>query len=175
MGGLMPPATLSSRLIKRNLAPFSELSAVDPCSSGVLGLAREGPVACVAKDTAACSTAGVVPTPAHQSLTLASRQPPLLQQLQPQQLPKPQLLKPQLPKPQLLQPQLLKPQLLKPQLLRPQLLQKLQLPQKPQLRQKPQRLQKPQLPLKRQLLQKQQLLLLSKILYGYISELNDPA
>merc|ERR1711971_936968 len=155
MGGLMPPATLSSRLIKRNLAPFSELSAVDPCSSGVLGLAREGPVACVAKDTAACSTAGVVPTPAHQSLTLASRQPPLLQQLQPQQLPKPQLLKPQLPKPQLLQPQLLKPQLL----------------QRPQLLQKPQRLQKPQLPLKRQLLQKQQLLLLSKILYGYISEL----
>merc|ERR1712172_230834 len=31
--GLRPPATLSSRLIKRNSAPFSELSAVDPCSS----------------------------------------------------------------------------------------------------------------------------------------------
>merc|ERR1712172_440320 len=132
MGGLMPPATLSSRLIKRNLAPFSELSAVDPCSSGVLGLAREGPVACVAKDTAACSTAGVVPTLARQSPTLANRQPLLLQQLLPQQLPKPQLLKPQLLKPQLLKPQLLKPRLLRPRLLKPQLLQKPQL-QKPQL------------------------------------------
>merc|ERR1711971_1022624 len=161
MGGLMPPATLSSRLIKRNLAPFSELSAVDPCSSGVLGLAREGPVACVAKDTAACSTAGVVPTLARQSPTLANSQLLLLQrQLLPQQLRKPQLLKPQLQKPQLLKPQLL----LKPQRL-----------QKPQLLLKPQLLQKPQLPQKPQLLQKQQLLLLSKILYGYISELNDPA
>merc|ERR1711971_1070979 len=157
MGGLMPPATLSSRLIKRNLAPFSELSAVDPCSSGVLGLAREGPVACVAKDTAACSTAGVVPTLARQSPTLANSQLLLLQrQLLPQQLPKPQLL--------------LKPQRLQ----KPQLLLKPQLLQKPQLLLKPQRLQKPQLQLKRQLLQKQQLLL-SKILYGYISELNDPA
>merc|ERR1712172_250651 len=122
MGGLMLPATLSSRLINRNLAPFSELFAVDPCSSGVLGLAREGPVACVAKDTAACSTAGVVPTLAHQSPTLASRQPLLLQQLLPQQLQKPQLQKPQLQKPQLLKPQLLKPQLQKPQLQKPQLL-----------------------------------------------------
>merc|ERR1719376_961998 len=112
----MLPATLSSRLIKRNLAPFSELFAVDPCSSGVLGLAREGPVACVAKDTAACSTAGVVPTLARQSPTLANSQLLLLQQqLLPQQLPKPQLLKPQLlQKLQLL----LKPQRLqKPQLL----------------------------------------------------------
>merc|ERR1711971_1359093 len=120
--GLRPPATLSSRLIKRNLAPFSELSAVDPCSSGVLGLAREGLVACAAKDTVACSTAGVVPTLARRSSTLASRQPLLLQQILPQQLPKPQLLKPQLLKPQLLKPQLLKPQLQKPQLLKPQLL-----------------------------------------------------
>merc|ERR1711971_694009 len=171
MGGLMPPATLLSRLIKRNLAPFSELFAVDPCSSGVLGLAREGPVACVAKDTAACSTAGVVPTLARQSPTLANSQLLLLQrQLLPQQLPKPQLLKPQLLKLQLLKQQLQKPQLLKPQLLlKPQRL------QKPQLLLKPQLLQKPQLPQKPQLLQKQQLLLLSKILYGYISELNDPA
>merc|ERR1711971_1425047 len=166
MGGLMPPATLLSRLIKRNLAPFSELFAVDPCSSGVLGLAREGPVACVAKDTAACSTAGVVPTLARQSPTLANSQLLLLQrQLLPQQLPKPQLLKPQLLKLQLQKQQLQKPQLL----LKPQRL------QKPQLLLKPQLLQKPQLPQKPQLLQKQQLLLLSKILYGYISELNDPA
>merc|ERR1712181_211429 len=100
---------------------FSELSAVDPCSSDVLGLAREGLVACAAKDTVACSTAGVVLTLAHQSPTLASRQPLLLQQLQPQQLLKPQLQKPQLLKPQLQKPQLLKPQLLKPQLLKLQL------------------------------------------------------
>merc|ERR1712181_176813 len=140
MGGLKPPATLSSRLTKRNLAPFSELSAVDPCSSDVLGLAREGLVACAAKDTVACSTAGVVLTLAHQSPTLASRQPLLLQQLQPQQLPKPQLRQ------------------------RPQLLQKLQLPQKPQLRQKRQRLQKPQLPLKRQRLQNPQLPLKRQLL-----------
>merc|ERR1712083_1273783 len=109
--GLMPPATLSSRSIKRNLAPFSELFAVDPCSSGVPGLAREGLVASAAKDTVACSTAGVVPTLALQSPTLANSQPLLLQQLLP-----PQLLPQQLPKPQLLKPQLLKPQLLlKPQ------------------------------------------------------------
>merc|ERR1711971_61303 len=151
--GLKPPATLSSRLIKRNSAPFSELSAVDPCSSGVLGLVREGLVACVVKDTVACSTAGVVPTLARRSLTLANRPPQ--QQPQPQQPLPQQLLKPQLQKPQLLKPQLQKPQLLKPQLLKPQLLMKLQL------------LQKPQLPLKPQLLQKQ--LLLSKILYGYLS------
>merc|ERR1711908_231320 len=96
--GLMPPATLSSRLIKRNLAPFSELSAVDLCSSGVLGLARGGLVACAAKDTVACSTAGVVPTLAPQSPTLANKQLLLLLQ---------QLLKPQLPKQQLQKPQLL--------------------------------------------------------------------
>merc|ERR1712172_141281 len=143
--GLKPPATLSSRLIKRNSAPFSELSAVDPCSSGVLGLVREGLVACVVKDTVACSTAGVVPTLARRSLTLANRPPqqqPQPQQPLPQQLLKPQLLKPQLLKPQLQKPRLLKPQLQKPQLLKPQL-------QKPQLL-KPQLL-KPQL-LKPQLL-----------------------
>merc|ERR1712055_422405 len=75
------------RSTKKNLAPFSELSAVDLCSSGVLGLAREGLVACAAKDTVVSSTAGVVPTLAHQSPTLANSQQLLLQQLlQPQQL-----------------------------------------------------------------------------------------
>merc|ERR1711971_1144371 len=158
--GLKPPATLSSRLIKRNSAPFSELSAVDPCSSGVLGLVREGLVACVVKDTVACSTAGVVPTLARRSLTLANRPPqPQPQQPLPQQLLKPQLLKPQLLKPQLLKPQLQKPQLLKPQLQKPQLLKPQLL--KPQLL-KPQQLQKPQRLLKLQLLQKPQQLLLSK-------------
>merc|ERR1712032_1271324 len=141
----------SSRLIKRNLAPFSELSAVDLSSSGVPGLARVGPVACAAKDTVACSTAGVVPTLARQSPTLANSQLLLLQQLQP-----PQLLPLQLLLQQLLPQQLPKPQLPKPQLLKPQLLLK------------------QQLLLKLQLLQKQQLLL-SKLLYGYISELNEPA
>merc|ERR1712032_1118720 len=144
--GFMPPATLLSRLIKRNLAPFSELFAVDPSSSGVPGLARGGPVACAAKDTVACSTAGVVLTLARQSPTLANNQLLLLQQLLPPQLQPPQLLPlqlllqqlppQQLPKPQLLKPQLLKPQplLKKPQLLlKQQLLLKLQLLQKPQL------------------------------------------
>merc|ERR1711936_528970 len=140
----MLPATLLSRLIKKNLAPFSELSAVDPSSSDVPGLARGGPVASDAKDTVACSTAGVVPTHARQSPTLANSQLLLLQQLLP-----PQLLPPQLLPPQLLPQQLLLQQLLKLQLL-------------------------PQLLLKLQLLQKQQLLL-SKLLYGYISELNEPA
>merc|ERR1712029_854229 len=102
-----------------NLAPFSELSAVGPCSSGVLGLAREGPVACAAKDTVASSTAGVVPTLARQSPTLANSQLMLLQQLQPPQLQPPQLQPPQLLMPlQLLMPQL---QLMPPQLLMPPL------------------------------------------------------
>merc|ERR1719249_553888 len=103
----MLPATSWSRWTKKNLAPFSELSAVGPCSSGVLGLVREGPVACAAKDTVASSTAGVVPTLAHQSPTLANSQLMLLQQLQPPQL---QLMPPQL---QLMPPQL---QLMPPQL-----------------------------------------------------------
>merc|ERR1712198_436147 len=89
---LMPPATLWSRWTKKNLAPFSELSAVGPCSSDVLGLAREGPVACAAKDTVESSTAGVVPTLAHRSPTLANSQLMLLQQLQPPQLLMPPLL-----------------------------------------------------------------------------------
>merc|ERR1712203_1318815 len=83
--GLMLPAISWSRSTKKNLVPFSELSAVDPCSSGVQGLAREGIVACAAKDIVASSTAGVVPTPARQSQTLANSQQLLL--LLPQQLP----------------------------------------------------------------------------------------
>merc|ERR1712179_316733 len=107
-----------------NLAPFSELSAVVPSSSGVQGLAREGLVACAAKDIVASSTAGVVPTLARQSPTLANSQPLLLQQLLLQQL----LLQRLLP-PQLLPPQL---QLLTPpqrQLLTPPQLQLLAPPQ----------------------------------------------
>merc|ERR1712105_94014 len=107
--GLMPPAISWSRSKKKNLAPFSELSAVVPSSSGVQGLAREGLVACAAKDIVASSIAGVVPTLARQSPTLANSQPLLLQQLLLQQL---QLTPPQL---QLLTP----PQLL--QLMPPQL------------------------------------------------------
>merc|ERR1712029_1211566 len=103
-----------------NLAPFSELSAVGPCSSGVLGLAREDPVACAAKDTVASSTAGVVPTLARQSPTLANSQLMLLQQLQPPQLQPPQQQPPQ----QLTPLQLLMPQL---QLLMPLLMPLLQL------------------------------------------------
>merc|ERR1712029_215024 len=99
-----------------NLAPFSELSAVGPCSSGVLGLAREGPVACAAKDTVESSTAGVVPTLTRQSPTLANSQLMLLPQLQPPQLQPPQQLMPlQLLMPQL---QLMPPQQLMPPLLR---------------------------------------------------------
>merc|ERR1711934_1158836 len=79
--GLMPPAISWSRPTKKNLAPFSELSAVVPSCSGVQGLAREGLVACAAKDIVASSTAGVVPTLARQSPTLANSQPLLLQQL----------------------------------------------------------------------------------------------
>merc|ERR1712210_281970 len=119
--GLMPPAILWSRSKKKSLAPFSELSAVVPSSSGVQGLAREGLVACAAKDIVASSTAGVVPTLARQSPTLANSQPLLLQQLLLQQLLLQRLLPPQL---QLTPPQL---QLLTP----PQL----QLPMPPQLQQ----------------------------------------
>merc|ERR1712189_150046 len=60
------------------------------------GLAREGPVACAAKDTVESSTAGVVPTLARQSPTLANSQLMLLQQLQPPQLQPPQRLMPPL-------------------------------------------------------------------------------
>merc|ERR1739840_39057 len=118
----MLPAITWSRSTKKNLVPFSELSAVDPCSSGVQGLAREGIVACAAKDIVASSTAGVVPTPARQSQTLANSQQLLLQQLLLQRLLPPQLLTPpqlQLPMPPQLQ-QLMPPQL---QLTPPQLLQ----------------------------------------------------
>merc|ERR1712179_454369 len=123
--GLMPPAISWSRSKKKSLAPFSELSAVVPSSSGVQGLAREGLVACAAKDIVASSTAGVVPTLARQSPTLANSQPLLLQQLLLQQLLlqrllPPQLLTPpqlQLPMPPQLQ-QLMPPQL---QLVPPQL------------------------------------------------------
>merc|ERR1712210_28874 len=108
--GLMPPAISWSRSKKKSLAPFSELSAVVPSSSGVQGLAREGLVACAAKDIVASSTAGVVPTLARQSPTLANSQPLLPQQL----LMPPQL---QLPMPPQLQ-QLMPPQL---QLTPPQL------------------------------------------------------
>merc|ERR1711963_707671 len=58
------------------------------CSSVVLALALEGLAVFAAKDTAGSSTAGVVPTPALQSPTLANQQ---LQQL-PQRLPPPQQL-----------------------------------------------------------------------------------
>merc|ERR1712037_136811 len=138
--GLMLPAISWSRSKKKSLAPFSELSAVVPSSSGVQGLAREGLVACAAKDIVASSTAGVVPTLARQSPTLANSQPLLLQQLltPPQlQLPMPpqlqQLMPPQLqltpPQLQLLTPpqlQLMPPQL---QLLMPLQLQQLMPPQ----------------------------------------------
>merc|ERR1712110_436296 len=127
--GLMPPAISWSRSKKKNLAPFSELSAVVPSSSGVQGLAREGLVACAAKDIVASSTAGVVPTLARQSPTLANSQPLLLQQLLLQQLllQRLQLVPPQL---QLLTPpqlQLLTPPQL--QLLMPPQLQLLMPPQ----------------------------------------------
>merc|ERR1712037_734558 len=101
--GLMPPAILWSRSKKKSLAPFSELSAVVPSSSGVQGLAREGLVACAAKDIVASSTAGVVPTLARQSPTLANSQPLLLQQLLLQQLLLQRLLPPQLLTPPQLQ------------------------------------------------------------------------
>merc|ERR1712210_150903 len=119
--GLMPPAILWSRSKKKSLAPFSELSAVVPSSSGVQGLAREGLVACAAKDIVASSTAGVVPTLARQSPTLANSQPLLLTPPQ-LQLPMPPQLQ-QLMPPQL---QLTPPQL---QLLMPLQLQQLMPPQ----------------------------------------------
>merc|ERR1712007_246495 len=131
--GLMPPAISWSRSKKKSLAPFSELSAVVPSSSGVQGLAREGPVACAAKDIVASSTAGVVPTLARQSPTLANSQPLLLQQLLPMPPQLQQLMPPQLqltpPQLQLLTPpqlQLMPPQL---QLLMPLQLQQLMPPQ----------------------------------------------
>merc|ERR1712029_1035607 len=77
----------SSRSRKKNSAPFSELSAVEMCSSVVLALALEGLAVFAAKDTAGSSIAGVVPTPALQSPTLANQQPQ-----QPQRLPPPQQL-----------------------------------------------------------------------------------
>merc|ERR1712116_12614 len=83
--GFTPPATLLSKSRKKNSAPFSELSAVDLCSSVVLALALEGLAAFAAKDTAGSSIAGVVPTPALQSPTLANQQPQLPQQLLPPQ------------------------------------------------------------------------------------------
>merc|ERR1711962_102420 len=101
--GFTPPATSSSRSRKKNSAPFSELSAVEMCSSVVLALALEGLVAFAAKDTAGSSIAGVVHTPALQSPTLANQQLQLPQQLLP-----PQQLKPQLV---LLQPQAVQPPL----------------------------------------------------------------
>merc|ERR1712180_574164 len=103
--GFTPPATLLSRSRKKNSAPFSELSAVDLCSSVVLALALEGLAAFAAKDTAVSSIAGVVPTPALQSPTLANQQ---LQQ-QPQRLLPPQQLTRLLvlQQPQAVQPQLL--------------------------------------------------------------------
>merc|ERR1712037_1055964 len=126
--GLMPPAISWSRSKEEELSPLSELSAVVPSSSGVQGLAREGLVACAAKDIVASSTAGVVPTLARQLPTLANSQLLLLQRLLPPQLLPPQLLMP--PQLQLLMlPQLqllMLPQL--QQLMLPQL-QLLMLPQ----------------------------------------------
>merc|ERR1712180_374186 len=89
--GFTPPATLLSKSRKKNSAPFSELSAVDLCSSVVLALALEGLAAFAAKGTAVSSIAGVVPTPALQSPTLANQQPQLPQRLLPPQQLKPQL------------------------------------------------------------------------------------
>merc|ERR1712116_118410 len=83
--GFTPPATLLSKSRKKNSAPFSELSAVDLCSSVVLALALEGLAAFAAKDTAGSSIAGVVPTPALQSPTLANQQLQLPQPLLPPQ------------------------------------------------------------------------------------------
>merc|ERR1712180_224529 len=84
--GLTPPVTSSSRSRKKNSAPFSELSAVEMCSSVVLALALEGLAVFAARDTAGSSTAGVVLTPALQSPTLAN------QQQLPQRLPPPRQL-----------------------------------------------------------------------------------
>merc|ERR1712076_193264 len=94
-------------------------------SDGVLGLAREGLVACAAKDTVVSSTAGVVPTLARQSQMLANQQQ--LQPLQPQQLQKLQQLVPQQLEPQQLEPQQLEQQQLEQQQLEPQQLEPRQL------------------------------------------------
>merc|ERR1712180_101854 len=83
--GFTPPATLLSKSRKKNSAPFSELSAVEMCSSVVLALALEGLAVYDAKDTAESSIAGVVPTPALQSPALANQQPQLPQRLLPPQ------------------------------------------------------------------------------------------
>merc|ERR1712180_213404 len=107
--GFTPPATLLSKSRKKNSAPFSELSAVDLCSSVVLALALEGLAAFAAKDTAGSSIAGVVPTPALQSPTPANQQLQLPQRLLPPQQLKPQLVVQQ---PQAVQPQLEEPLLL---------------------------------------------------------------
>merc|ERR1712116_60935 len=101
--GFTPPATLLSKSRKKNSAPFSELSAVEMCSSVVLALALEGLAAFAAKDTAVSSIAGVVPTPALQSPTLANQQLQLPQQLKPQLVvQQPQAVPPQLEVKQLL-------------------------------------------------------------------------
>merc|ERR1711972_161102 len=78
---------MGSKSRKKNSVPFSELSAVEMCSSVVLALAQEGLAVFAAKDIAGSSRAGVVPTPALQSPTLANQQPQ-----QPQRLPPPQQL-----------------------------------------------------------------------------------
>merc|ERR1711972_174259 len=78
---------MGSKSRKKNSVPFSELSAVEMCSSVVLALALEGLAVFAAKDIAGSSRAGVVPTPALQSPTLANQQPQ-----QPQRLPPPQQL-----------------------------------------------------------------------------------
>merc|ERR1712180_126343 len=136
--GFTPPATLLSKSRKKNSAPFSELSAVDLCSSVVLALALEGLAAFAAKDTAVSSTAGVVPTPALQSPTFANQQLQLPQQLLP-----PQQLKPLLV---LLQPQAVPPPLEVKQLLvvTPQLVEPLLLPLVLHLEMLPQPAVKPQ-------------------------------
>merc|ERR1711874_120405 len=94
--GFTPPATLLSKSRKKNSAPFSELSAVDLCSSVVLALALEGLAAFAAKDTVVSSIAGAAPTPALQSPTLANQQLQLPQRLLPPQQLKPQLVVQQL-------------------------------------------------------------------------------
>merc|ERR1719428_425049 len=91
------------------------------CSSVVLALALEGLAVFAAKDTAGSSIAGVVPTPALQSPTLANQQPQLPQRLPPPQqltrllvVQQPQTVPPRLEVKQLLvvTPQLVEPLLL---------------------------------------------------------------
>merc|ERR1711874_802863 len=93
--GFTPPATLLSKSRKKNSAPFSELSAVEMCSSVGLALALEGLAVYAAKDIVGSSTAGVVPTPALQSPTLANQQQQPQRQLPPQQLTRLLVVKPQ--------------------------------------------------------------------------------